>query len=212
MSTSNDGCGYGIVVTFHPAFEQRIRILANRPLMHYPAQGAPELRRPEFIVENPHLTLFHGRLQASFDPEAVRDQVRDIDRFCAGQIVSFGDVKVFGGKFLFLDANTTPSLMAAHAMAVVSLLPFLDREAESAAAKEALNLTHDEMASARTFGYPLAGKTARPHITLVYHPDTDVLRRHAALADESAFNKTTAIRSVVLAEIGEYGAVTRILF
>ena len=212
MSTSNQSRGYGIVVTFHPAFEQRIRILASHPLMHYPPQGDPELRRPEFIVEKPHLTLFHGRLQAGFDPETVRDQVRDIDRLYAGEIVSFGDVKVFGDKFLFLDANLTPSLMAAHAMAVVSFLPFLDREAEPAAAKEALNLTQDEMASVRTFGHPLCGKLARPHITLGYYPDARELERHPTTLSIPIVAQVATIRSVVLAEIGEYGAVTRILF
>lgn len=155
------------------------------------------------MVKKPHLTLYHAMVREP-DLERIRNRVNFLHAFCIGDPVSFTDVAVFGDKFLFLDAYRSSQLRLVHAEAAMTLLPYLDRDTVRPAQKEGLILSPAEQSNVETFGHPLVGPEYRPHVTLAFDENPEVIARCVLPPDDLRSQMIAAVR---LGIMGEYGSL-----
>lgn len=191
----------GIYLEFHPGTNDRILKFAERCAQA--GADRSEGGRPKYVVKKPHLTLYHAMVREP-DLERIRNRVNFLHLFCIGDPVSFIDVAVFGDKFLFLDAFRSPQLRLMHAEAAMTLLPYLDRETVRPAQKEGLILSPAEQSNVETFGHPLVGPEYRPHVTLAYDENPEVIARCVLPPDDLRSQMIAAVR---LGIMGEYGSL-----
>lgn len=195
----------GIYLEFHPGTNARILDFAERC-----AQAGADRSgcgRPKYVVKKPHLTLFHAMVREP-DLERIRKEVNFLHAFCIGDPVNLTEVAVFGDKFLFLDAIRSPQLRLVHAEAAITLLPYLDRETVRPAQKEGLILSPAEQSNLETFGHPLVGLEYRPHVTLAYDENPEVIARCVLPPDNLRMQTIAAVR---LGIMGEYGSLYKAL-
>lgn len=183
---------YGLVIKPDQDTTERAKLLA-RSL----APNAP------FLVENPHITLFHAKF-ANLPNNEVRGGLQAINNL-RGQPLKLRDLQIFGGKFLFWNVVKNDQIQQAHEQAL-KLSQYLDQEAQARALEEGLSLTEQELESLRRFGHPLMNDLYLPHITLAYDPNGITLDpKH--IAEEYDMQ----VDSVNFAEIGQYGIVKNII-
>lgn len=156
-----------------------------------------------YIVEKPHITLYHARFTNLPNTEAQRILQR-IEGL-KGQLLTLKDLQIFGGKFIFWNVVKTDQLQQAHEE-VLELSRYLNQEAQARAVEERLSLTEKEMENLKLFGNALTKDLYLPHLTLAYDPNGIILPKGCTMEEYGM-----QISSVDFAEIGKFGAVKDII-
>jgi 2'-5' RNA ligase len=158
---------------------------------------------PSFRTSLPHITLHHLILKGA-TLELV-DKLLSGLAALQGELLSLVAIREYGGKFLFWDICPSPLLELGH-QAALRLSRYRDRDSTSRAAQERLELTNGQRRNLKLYGHPLSHTTFRPHITLAY---CESGFDEGCYAD--AGQATGTIDRIAFAEIGNYGAIKRII-
>jgi 2'-5' RNA ligase len=183
---------YGLVLKPDQETMERAKLKA-----HLLVPNAP------FIVEKPHITLYHARFNDLPVNEVQR--VYKIIEGLEGESLKLKDLQVFGGKFLFWNIVKSEQIQKAHEK-TLELSKYLDQQVQARALEESLSLTEEEIESLKKFGHPLMKDLYLPHITLAYDPKGIVLDKENMVEEYDM-----QVESVNFAEIGEYGVVKKII-
>ena len=153
------------------------------------------------IEHTPHITLFHSKLKN------VSMEVIDglLDRIIQSLPIdlSFEEISVYGGKFLFWNINRTPELASAHECAL-ALSTYFVPEGEQQTDKEKLALSKEEIENVKEFGHPLVRELWCPHITLGYYPSGTKIK-----SVKKIFRGVAT--GVAFVRIGEAGSIAEII-
>ena len=179
----------GVVLIVDPATEMQVRRLAG--------QSANMSVRTEL----PHLSLYHVDLD-EVPRRAVTTVLQSIRDVVRNTPIRLEELAVFGDRFVFWDAAVTLELRAAHE-AALELAPFRRVDGgKSSAAGIGLDLTPEQIANDRDFGYVFVKRLFRPHVTIGYYD-------HAVEAPEVAQPalREAGVAAVALYELGNHGRI-----
>jgi 2'-5' RNA ligase len=155
-------------------------------------------------TERPHLSLYHGEFESLPRAEVlprlvrIRDLLRDVP-------ITLTMLSVFGGRFVFWDAEVTPELQQAHEVAL-ELSDFRKIGGKSSADGSGLDLTERQIRYEHEYGYPLAKKEFRPHATIGWCED-----RIEMPEVEQPAPREARVAAVGLWEIGTHGRIVTLI-
>lgn len=206
-----------ITVESHPASYQLegtigIVLQPDEQMLHNVRKLASvHARNASYVVEHPHLTLYHAALASGGGEEVLTleramDIVNNVRTILQSLEIPFNDIRVFADKFVFYHAKQPyPSqLIAAHNKAL-DLSQWLNTEATAPATSEGLSLSERERDNLILYGHPLVNDLWQPHITLAF--DLAGLTVHRNTSEPA----TMKIQDVLLVRIGTAGSIQSIL-
>lgn len=149
----------------------------------------------------PHLTLYHSKL-TSVPTAEVRRALDDVKDMLPIRL-SFTEVAVFGGMYLFWDTERAEVLMKAHER-TLDISRFFIPAGEQPMGTEKISLSSEEDLNIQKYGHPLVRALWRPHVTLGYYPQ-GISREPSSQAFEGFAVEVAFVR------VGEMGTIAEII-
>lgn len=155
----------------------------------------------EHIVQTPHVTLYHAKLNKVPRNEVV-GQIRALTNNIGKNLI-FNNVSTYGSKFLFWDVKNKKDIHLLHENLVDKYSRYLKKNDKALAEKEGLEMSDEELNNLTRYGHPLVKKLFRPHITLAYDAKSFDIREK-----KEHIGKIINFQFV---EIGKYGSIKKVL-
>jgi len=149
----------------------------------------------------PHLTLYHSKLTSV--PTAEINKALDDVKDMLPIRLSFTEISVFGGMYLFWDTERSEALMKAHERAL-DVSRFFIPTGEQPVGTEQISLSPEEDLNVQKYGHPLVRTLWRPHVTLGYYPQ-GISREPSSRTFEGSAVEAAFVR------IGEMGTIAEII-